>query len=48
MGMESRGLKFQEEEREWRLTGLLYADGLILCGDSEEHLRAIVGCFVGL
>ena len=33
-------------ERERRLPGLLYADDLVLYGDSEEDLRAMVGCFV--
>ena len=32
-----------EDGREWRLPGLLYADDLALCGESEEDLRAIVG-----
>ena len=32
--------------REWRLPGLLYADNLVLCGESEEDLRAMVGRFV--
>ena len=26
-------------------TGLLYADDLVLCGESEEDLRAMVGWF---
>ena len=34
-----------EEGREWRLPGLLYADDLVLCGESEEDLKAIVGRF---
>ena len=25
---------------------LLYADDLVLCGESEEGLRAMVGCFI--
>ena len=29
-----------------RLPGLLYADDLVLCGESEEDLRAVVGRFV--
>ena len=29
--MGRRGVRFQEEGREGRLTGLLYADGLVLC-----------------
>ena len=28
------------------MPGLLYADDLVLCGDSEEDLRAMVGCSV--
>ena len=39
-------MRFQEEGRESRLPGLMYADNLVLCGESEEDLRAIVGCFV--
>ena len=34
------------ERRVERLPGLLYADDLVLCGESEEELRAMVGCFV--
>ena len=30
---------------EWRLPGLLYADDLVLCGESEEDLRVMVGQF---
>ena len=41
-----RGVRFQEEGREWRLPGLLYTDDLVFCGESEEDLRAMVGCFV--
>ena len=37
-GMGSRGVRFQEERRECRLPGILYADNLILCGESEENL----------
>ena len=35
-----------EDEKEWRLPGLLYADGLVLCEESEEDLRAMVGWYV--
>ena len=28
-----------KEEREWRLPGILYANNLVLCGESEEDLR---------
>ena len=38
IGMGSRGVIFMEEGREWRLPGLLYADYLALCGESEEKL----------
>ena len=33
--------------RGWRLPGLLYADDLVLCDESEVDLRAVVGRFVG-
>ena len=39
-------MRFQEEGREWRLPGLLYADDLFLCSEPEEDLRAIVGRFI--
>ena len=39
-------MRFQEEGREWRLPGLLYIDDLVLCGESEEDLRTMVGHFV--
>ena len=45
MGM-GRRVRFMEGGREWRLPGLLYADDLILCGESEEDLRVMVGWFV--
>ena len=45
MGMEKLGVRFLEDGREWRLPGLLYADGLIICGESEEDLRTMVGRF---
>ena len=44
MGMRRRGVRFQEEGREWRLPGLLYADDLVWCGKAEEQL--MMGCFV--
>ena len=46
MGMGRRGMRFQEDGREQRLPGLLYADDLVLCDESEEDLRAMVGHFV--
>ena len=33
-------------EREWKFTGLLYANDLVLCGESKEDLKSMVGCFV--
>ena len=30
MGMGKRGVRLLEDEREWILTGLLYADDLVL------------------
>ena len=32
--------------REWTLPGHLYADDLVLCGESEVDLREMVGKFV--
>ena len=32
-------MRFLEQGREWRLPALLYADELVLCGESEEDLR---------
>ena len=46
MGMGRRGGRFQEEGRERRLPGFLYADDLILCSGSEEDLRAAVESFI--
>ena len=40
-----RGLDFREG-KEWRLSGLLYADDSVLCGESEEDLREIVENFI--
>ena len=34
-----------ENEREWRLPGLLYTYDLVLWGESEEDLRAMVERF---
>ena len=45
MVMERRGVRFQKEEKEWKLAGLLYADDLVLYGESEQDLRAMVGRF---
>ena len=45
MGMGRRGVSFLEDGREWRLPVILYADDLVLCGESEEDLRLMVGWF---
>ena len=42
MGMRRRGVSFLEDGRELRFPGLLYADDLVLCGESEEDLRVMV------
>ena len=38
-------MRFLEDGREWRFPGLLYAHELVLCGESEEDMRAMVGRF---
>ena len=45
VGMGRRGVSFLKDGRGWRLPGLLYADVLVHCGESEEDLRVIVGRF---
>ena len=45
MGM-GRRVRFMEEGREWRLPGLLYANDLVLCGESKQDLRVMVRWFV--
>ena len=42
MGMGRRGVRFLEYQREQRLPGPFYADDLVLCGELEEDLRAMV------
>ena len=34
MGLGRRGARFQEEGKQGRLPDLLYADNLVLCGES--------------
>ena len=47
MGMGRMGVRFlEEEEREWRLLSLLYADDMVLWGKPEEDMRTMVGRFV--
>ena len=38
-------MRFLEDGKEWGLPGLLYADDLVQCGESEEDLRVMVGRF---
>ena len=45
MGMGRKGVSFLENGREGRLPGLLYADDLVLCGESEKDLKVMVGRF---
>ena len=45
MGIGRRGVILLEHGREWRLPGLLYIDDLVLCGGSEDDLKAMVGRF---
>ena len=39
-------MRFLEEERVWRLRDLLYADDFVLCSESDDDVKVIVGCFV--
>ena len=39
-------MRFLEERREGKLPGLLYTDDLVVCDESEEDLRVMVGRFV--
>ena len=38
-------MSFLEDGIQRRLPGLLYADELVLCGESEKDLRVMVGQF---
>ena len=44
--MGRMGMRFLEEEREWKLPPLLGADGLVSCDESEEDLKVMVERFV--
>ena len=46
MEMGRRGVRFQEKGRGWRMLGLCYTVDLVMCDESEEDLRAMVGRFV--
>ena len=48
MGILRRGVRFLEDGREWRLPGILYVHNLVLCGESEEDLMAMVRRFAEL
>ena len=45
MEMGRSGMSLLEDGREWRLPDLLYADDLVLCGESEVELSVMVGRF---
>ena len=45
MGMGRRGVSFLKDGREWKSPDILYADDLVLCGESKEDLRVMVGRF---
>ena len=45
---DERGKKNEDgyEGRAWKLPGLLYTDTLVLCEESEEDLKPMVGRFI--
>jgi hypothetical protein len=45
VGMGREGVRMVENGREWRIPCLLYADDLVLCGESEESLERLVERF---
>ena len=44
-GAMGEGVRMVENGREWRLPCLLYADDLVLCGESEESLKKLIEGF---
>ena len=38
-------MTFSEERRGWKLSGLMYVDGMALCGESEKDLRMMIERF---
>ena len=44
MGIGVRGVRFQEEGREWRLPDLLYSDDLVLCSESGQWWDDLLRC----
>src|SRR5678815_2452669 len=45
MGVAGNGVRMMENRDEWRVPYLLYADDLVLCGESEESFRGLVERF---
>ena len=43
MGNGWMEVRFLWEEREWRFPGFFYANDLVLCSESKEDLRAMMG-----
>ena len=41
MGIGKMSVRFLEERREWRLSGLLCSDDLVLCGELEQFFRYV-------
>ena len=46
MSMGKRGVRFMRRGENGDYLALLYADDLVMCGESEENLRVMVGQFV--
>src|SRR5678816_309624 len=44
-GVAGNGVRMMENGDKWRVPYLLYADDLVLCGESEESLRELVERF---
>ena len=38
-------MTFSEERRRWKLSGLMYVDGMTLCGESEKDMRMMIARF---
>src|SRR5678815_251081 len=45
VGVAGSGVRMMENGDEWREPYLLYADDLVLCGESEESLKGLVERF---
>ena len=46
VGMRRMGVRFLQKRREWRLFGILYTNDLVLCSESKEDLKVMVGHLV--